>query len=257
MPHSIPTPSLIDRLLVEIERAFEEGHGAARASALADQHPEHAETLVDFVDAMLLGALAPSPDPVASERATVSLADRLEARGEADLASGIRRAGGLVQPNEDDAGQGAGCEILPFAPRGTAREAAPPRRASDRAAALGCCFRDYAERVRGWNVKVLAEKLGVPMRFLRGLDENPSAAPPGALDEMARRAAEAGMDRDESRDVLGAEPEQTSRLAIAASGRDGVRAASAFSYEVLVRSCFQGDMAERDLWLSFADSPSR
>ena len=242
----------LDDLLADVERAFAEGRGSERVDDLSEAHPEHAETLVEFLDAMLRAALAPSPDPVASARTTAALADRLDARGRPDLAAEIREAGGLAPADAEDSTSDAACPVYTLsAHSGRDDRETTARRAGDRPAVLGTCFPDYARQKLGLNLKRLAFKLGVKMRFLREIDENPSQAPSGALDEMARRAAAIGLDEAESRLVLESEPERSSGFAKAASGSDGVRQATGFSYLKLVETCFRDDPEAKAFWSSF------
>jgi hypothetical protein len=257
-----------DSLFADLEQAWEQGRGYERASQLAAEHSEHGEALFDFLDALIQAELAPSPDPVASERSAAGLADRLDASGDASLAGAIREAAGLTPPTaepspHDPSHAPPPCEggavrgparIVPFRSsddgQGTVRRRQPARGA-DRAAALGSCFPVHAKERSGLNLKQLAEALRVPIRFLRGVDEHPNESPLEAIDELARRGEGVGLDFEESKTTLRAEPEADRGYATAASGQDGVRRTQTFSYKRLVEQCFKQEPDERALWLSF------
>lgn len=271
MRHSTVTTPTLDDLLLEVERAWDEGRGYERACQLAEQSPTHADDLFGFLDALIASELGTTPDAAAAARSAAGLADHLEACGDRSLADAVRRAGGLAPPEESDAAR-----QLPASPHGPEPppvlsgaapsfggctvhrlDCAPGRaqgrgRADDRSAERGpASYPDYAGSRLGMNPREVAVGHRVPMRFLQKVDENPYGTPLAAVEEVARRGAALGLDYDEALAVLLATPDPAAAVPMAASSSGPLHAPQAFSYHDLVVRSFK-DPAEQEFWLSLA-----
>ncbi len=270
----LPTQTApLDPLFAEVEQAWNEGRGYDRACELAEQHPAHACDLFGFLDALIAIALGTTPDAAAETRSAAALADRLETSGDPSLADAVRRSAGLVAPDRSahvEHAAGPPRTSLPPAPEpppalpgaAPAVQGSPLRRVvlpesrpaagdrpAERAAAV---YPAYAAARLVLKPGEVARRHGVPMRFLQQIDAHPGETPLRALEVIARRGADLGLDFDEALGVLLAEPSELAAVPMAASSAGPLRPPTPFSYRELVERNFRDQPAERDFWLSFA-----
>jgi hypothetical protein len=81
---------MLERLMGEVEDAYESGDGFDRAHDLGQDHPEYAAELLDFYETLVNAPDMPLPDTYTMLRSTVLLIDRLEEEGMHSMAEVIR-----------------------------------------------------------------------------------------------------------------------------------------------------------------------
>lgn len=268
--NDFPQTSL-EGLLVAVEQAWEQGRGYECVSRLCEEHPTHADDLLDFLEGLVSIELGSTPDSAAAERSAADVAERLEAAGEHSLADAIRRSAGLpvpatTAPLDASLFGSSGTPPAPFASAGMTEQ--PPEEAKVVPGSEECTihplpapmpssavtsYPTYAVERLGMTPPEVASGHSVPMRFLQQIDKHPRQTPLGAQEEIARRGAVLGLDYEEALNVLCADPDPQVYAAVAASSDAPLRSPKPFSYRDLVDRSFRNDPEARAFWLSFAD----
>lgn len=252
-------PSSLGILLAQIEGAWTRDRDADLPIQLAEEHPEHADDLLDFFDDLVLSSIAP---PVSEEdRADVArrLSDDLRRTGRSALADAVDRSLSLQDGPVDDADSGTDPSEggrYPLRLVSIAERSGPALEEQAVSPANASTYPTYYEYAKVYDHRLpqIAEAFGLPVGTAHILVADSDRCPPRAQREMARRGAENlyGVEYQLGLDVLtghGKTPEYA--LPKAASRSSAYEKASGFSYEQTIRnapSSFPDE--ERAFWLS-------
>lgn len=265
MTPSTDPAQMLEYLFGEVEQAWDQGQGYERACQLANEAPDHAEDVFDFLEALIGCELGTTPNAAASDQSASRLANILDEKGDHMLADAVRRSVGLVPPEEvhtvptfpatpplPESIQES-LENAPATATGASRPIARPiglTRPKDRASmARATRYIVYAREHLPLNPRQIAEGHNLSMHFLDQVDRHPSDVPIRALEEIARRGEALGLNFSEALAALMAEPEGA--VPVAASSPGPLHAPQPFSYETLVRQTFEKDADACDFWLAF------